>query len=449
MADPTTNQQQTQQQQSKPWTEESARLSDLTKRYGLSYSPAEIQQMGDVFRQGYEDQATSAFRQAQSTYYGQMRGVQNTLQDTLRRNRANAIATGASRGVDAANELSAMMNLTSEAAQGSQQLGTDYGNNMAQARVQAEQLASQLKQSEQQNAANVLGQEISADYAAAAQRYAADVDAATQRYNADRQAEAQMAVQQLQNDLETGVYAATKAKEAYLNGDFDYAKQLLASSLKGNPAYVDENGILTDAGRNYINAQMKAVAGDDPDFDKNYAQHQGASGYTGNVVNGKTYNEASGPVRTNSETGELEWVGSDGVVVGITIPNHTNYQDANWGDLQNGDSEDFVLELGDDLLEQLGGDDSEYYIQCAKGSITASSNSDTYDVLQAYTNNAPVQGQVVLHDNHLYVYAGTGVWRAVTGGGTGSNFRWGRTGFYSTDLDDLIKTITGGKRSSN
>lgn len=217
------------------YTSESQKLSDTLKRQGLDYSAEDVQKMGDVFNSAYQQQATDAYKKAQNDYYNNMRSAQNTLADTMRRNNAQAVATGASRGLNAANELSAMLGLTQEAAAGSKQLGSDYGAQLSDARVKADELASQLMQSSQQNASNVLGQEVAAD----AQRDAA----------------------QLEADIATGAEANRQAQGYLQAGDYANAERAFAQSLQGNPTYVNDDGTLTEAGKAYVESQMASGLG--------------------------------------------------------------------------------------------------------------------------------------------------------------------------------------------
>ena len=53
-------------------------------------------------------------RQAENQFYNQMYNTQQTAMDTIRKSNAAAVSTGASRGVQAANELSAILGLEQE-----------------------------------------------------------------------------------------------------------------------------------------------------------------------------------------------------------------------------------------------------------------------------------------------------------------------------------------------
>ena len=61
-------------------------------------------------------------RATEDEFYRRMYGTQNTALDTIRRSNAEAIATGASRGVQAANELSSIFGLQQQAAEESTEL---------------------------------------------------------------------------------------------------------------------------------------------------------------------------------------------------------------------------------------------------------------------------------------------------------------------------------------
>lgn len=70
-------------------------------------------------------------RAAENQFYNQMYNTQKTAMDTIRQANANAVATGASRGVQAANELSAILGL--------QQESVDSATELAQASRQTSQ----------------------------------------------------------------------------------------------------------------------------------------------------------------------------------------------------------------------------------------------------------------------------------------------------------------------
>lgn len=135
---------------------------DLSK-YGIDYSAAYRQELADIFRKS----ATAAYGQAQQDYSNLMSQERASLQDTLRRSQAEAVATGASKGMQAANELSSLLGFQQAAAQNGAQMQRDYAAAMAA----ADQSALDF-----QNAQATVGANIAAaDVASQAQKYAADI----------------------------------------------------------------------------------------------------------------------------------------------------------------------------------------------------------------------------------------------------------------------------------
>lgn len=129
-------------------------------------------------------------RQAENTFYNQMYNTQKTAMDTIRKANADAVATGASRGVQAANELSALLGLQQESvasatelAQTSRQTAQEETaavlenvlNAYTQAQQERAQLVSQSIESAsidaQEQANAIAAQEASTDY----ERYLLDL----------------------------------------------------------------------------------------------------------------------------------------------------------------------------------------------------------------------------------------------------------------------------------
>ena len=61
-------------------------------------------------------------RQAENKFYNQMYNTQKTAMDTIRQSNAAAVSTGASRGIQAANELSALLGLQQESVESATEL---------------------------------------------------------------------------------------------------------------------------------------------------------------------------------------------------------------------------------------------------------------------------------------------------------------------------------------
>lgn len=134
------------------------------QRYGIDYSQAQRDEIANIFA----NEATQAYGTAQNEYAKTMAQQQNSLQDTIRRSQAQAVATGASRGMQAANELSAMLGLQEQAAQGATEMQGSYAEALANAQKQAMDM---------QNTRAQIGSQIAAaDIAGEAQKYSVGLD---------------------------------------------------------------------------------------------------------------------------------------------------------------------------------------------------------------------------------------------------------------------------------
>jgi len=98
-------------------------------------------------------------RQAENQFYNQMYNTQQTAMDTIRKSNAAAVSTGASRGVQAANELSAILGLEQESvagatelAQANRQTAQEETAAVLENVLKAYQQASQERQNYVQNA---------------------------------------------------------------------------------------------------------------------------------------------------------------------------------------------------------------------------------------------------------------------------------------------------------
>lgn len=138
-------------------TQASNTALDLSK-YGIDFSEQRREEIANIFR----SQADSAYRTAQNQYSSQMASQQASLNDSIRRSQAEAVATGASRGMTAAQQLSNMLGLQQEAATGATTLQGNYATEYAKASQEA--MNMQNKQAE-------IGSNL---YSADAQKYVAD-----------------------------------------------------------------------------------------------------------------------------------------------------------------------------------------------------------------------------------------------------------------------------------
>ena len=137
--------------------------ADLAK-YGIDYSQEQRDAIANIFR----DQATAAYQTAQNDFSNTMATQQASLADTIRRSQSQAVATGASRGMQAANELSSMLGLQQTAAQEASKMQGTYAEALANAQKNAYDV---------QNAANQVGAQMyAADSASEAQKYVANME---------------------------------------------------------------------------------------------------------------------------------------------------------------------------------------------------------------------------------------------------------------------------------
>ena len=157
-------------------------------------------------------------RQAENQLYNQMYNTQQTAMDNIRKANAAAVSTGASRGVQAANELSSILGLEQESVAG------------------ANELAQANRQTAQEETAAVLENILKA-YQQAAQ---------------EKQNYVQNAIQSASVDVERERVEAEKAQVDATNKQLQQTDNAaLQSALKeGVNAYLTE---VTNQGKNYTN----------------------------------------------------------------------------------------------------------------------------------------------------------------------------------------------------
>lgn len=96
----------------------------LGDKYGLTYDMGKIKEILDNATKGIYDNKNEAFKTTENNFYNQMGGLQAASLDTLKKTQAAAVATGASKGMAAANELSAILGLQEQTAP----IANDLGN---------------------------------------------------------------------------------------------------------------------------------------------------------------------------------------------------------------------------------------------------------------------------------------------------------------------------------
>ena len=198
-------------------------IEDLAALYGgITYDEAAIRAKFDAATKAEYDLKRREYEATANRFYEQMYGTQATALDTIRRNNAAAVATGASRGIQAANELSAILGLqetntqtASELARQRNLLADQEGAAYAKNIVDAMTTSNAVKQALANLAANIYATDTQFDvgamqyYAALnqaaqalqgtiytadrnldASRYAADQNLAGVQYTADKNVEA-------------------------------------------------------------------------------------------------------------------------------------------------------------------------------------------------------------------------------------------------------------------
>lgn len=196
---------------------------DLASMFGgITYDEAAIRAKFDAATKAEYDLKRKEYDATANKFYEQMYGTQATALDTIRKNNAAAVATGASRGIQAANELSAILGLqetntqtASELAQQRNLLADQEGAAFAKNIVDAMTTSNAVKQALGNLAANLYASDTQFDvgemqyYAALnqaaqalqgtiynadrnldASKYAADQNLAGVQYNADKNVEA-------------------------------------------------------------------------------------------------------------------------------------------------------------------------------------------------------------------------------------------------------------------
>lgn len=96
----------------------------------------ELQSKFDAITEAEYDKQRTELQTTTNKYYNQLYDTQQTTMDTIRQANAQAVASGASKGVQAANELSALLGLQSEAVTGATDLA-NQATTLAQDETQA------------------------------------------------------------------------------------------------------------------------------------------------------------------------------------------------------------------------------------------------------------------------------------------------------------------------
>lgn len=174
-------------------------------------------------------------RQAENAFYNQMYNTQKTAMDTIRQSNAAAVSSGASRGVQAANELSAILGLQSESV------------------AQATELAQANRQTAQEETAAVLENVLNA-YQQASQERSQLVSQGIEAASVDAQEAAnEVAAMEAQtNRMSAEQGAASTLNQAATNGVTQYVDTL-------NALGYDYTGEYSVEGENRFNQALSSL----------------------------------------------------------------------------------------------------------------------------------------------------------------------------------------------
>lgn len=107
-----------------PTMKSAKELADL---YGLTYDKDAI---ASIFNSAVEKEYDTRYAQqgiSENNYYDQMASLQNTALDSIRQQQSQAIQTGANKGMQAANQLSAILGISQQAGENATQLAQSRG----------------------------------------------------------------------------------------------------------------------------------------------------------------------------------------------------------------------------------------------------------------------------------------------------------------------------------
>ena len=140
---------------------------DVINKAGLETVKAEdLQKKFDAATEAEYDKQRTELQNTENKFYNKLYDTQQTTMDTIRQANAQAVATGASRGVQAANELSALLGLQQESVEGATDIAnqaTTLAQDETQAMLENVLTAEQQAQQANQALAEILVQAGSVD----------------------------------------------------------------------------------------------------------------------------------------------------------------------------------------------------------------------------------------------------------------------------------------------
>lgn len=144
--------------------------NQMSNPYGLSTDASHYKSMYDQATAAAQAVEERGITHAEEAWQRNLANTQATALDTIRKNNASAIATGASKGMQAANELSAVLGLQDAAveestalAQQRLDLADTYAAEYAKNAITAQQTADANKQAMMQHATDLYGYDTQID----------------------------------------------------------------------------------------------------------------------------------------------------------------------------------------------------------------------------------------------------------------------------------------------
>ena len=184
--------------------------------YGLTYDYGTILDLLNKATGASYDAQKKEFQTTENQFYRNMVGSQEDTLNILRENQAKAVATGASKGIAAANELSAILNLQDVAGQGASDLASQRNLLMDKERAAYEKNASDALNTSNSIKTAIAGldlskygydvQEVIGKLNTIASMYSADQTLKGVQYNADQNLAGTIAANKFTGNYGSGGY---------------------------------------------------------------------------------------------------------------------------------------------------------------------------------------------------------------------------------------------------
>lgn len=252
--------------------------ADMASNLGLDYNYQNILNKLNAATKDEYAAKDKEFAQTENKYYDTLYGAQGTALDTIRKSQAQAIATGASRGLQMSNELSSILGLQQESVANATQLAQDrnllkdketaaYTQNVNDATTTYNNLGTTMGTlinnkyaadvennvglmsyyaALDQNAKNLEGSKYSADQNLTGNKYTADKNLAGTQYSADKSYAGQIGSANIYGQAQRDAASINAAATKYAaNVNAEVQKAYYASQAATSPA--DVFGLLNNA----------------------------------------------------------------------------------------------------------------------------------------------------------------------------------------------------------